>query len=573
MNRRLAALAVSLALAACGKGGGSGSGGGSGASSGGGSGGGIGGGSGGGSGGGGSSGYIIGGTITGLMGTLVLEDNLTDDLTIASNGAFHFNTNATDYNVTVKVQPSAQTCTVANGVGTATSDVTSIAISCTQSGYHIGGTVSGLMGTLVLGDNLGNNGGDQLTLTADGSFTFGMKALAYNVTVASPPQTQHCEVSNGSGTAAADITNIAVTCTTPYTLAPSDCTMLGSGATFNPAADFGGESVGFALYRLQTDGSSVYWYDYDANGGAVGGSINSVPVDGGPVGTVAGGLAAVNAFAIDSTSVYWAEHDFASGFGSIKSAPKSGGAVTVLVDGTDGGTPPGSNLMVFFPGGVTTDTNYVYWSDASGGGVVRRVAKDGGPVTDIRVNIGGWLELDSSVDPTTIYIDTSGGGAGTTAPATFYSMPIDGGVPTALATTTGAYNVLGFNVDGSTLYAADTSSPGSILSVGVDGGFNTIVSGLTDPQMVAVDGSSLYYVDNSGTVSPYALARLPKSGGSATYYAACQAPSTASATDFYAVIYVAVDSNNVYFAGVATRASNPPIAIMRMPLSPTYGLH
>ena len=78
--------------------------------------------------------------------------------------------------------------------------------------YSVGGTVSGVSGTLTLQDN----GGDNLSVSANGAFTFATalaSGAAYNVTVASAPAGQTCQVSNGSGTvAAANITNVAVTC-------------------------------------------------------------------------------------------------------------------------------------------------------------------------------------------------------------------------------------------------------------------------------------------------------------------------------------------------------------------------
>src|SRR5262245_20847331 len=76
--------------------------------------------------------------------------------------------------------------------------------------YEVGGTVSGLSGTVVLQDN----GGDNLTVSANGSFTFATalaSGAAYNVTVQTNPSGQSCSVSNGTGTiASANITNVAV---------------------------------------------------------------------------------------------------------------------------------------------------------------------------------------------------------------------------------------------------------------------------------------------------------------------------------------------------------------------------
>jgi hypothetical protein len=80
--------------------------------------------------------------------------------------------------------------------------------------YTVGGTVSGLAGTLVLQDN----GGDNLTVSASGSFTFATalaQGAAYDVTVATEPSGQTCSVTGGSGSMpAANVTSVAVACTT-----------------------------------------------------------------------------------------------------------------------------------------------------------------------------------------------------------------------------------------------------------------------------------------------------------------------------------------------------------------------
>jgi Putative esterase len=80
--------------------------------------------------------------------------------------------------------------------------------------YTVGGTVTGLTGTVVLEDN----GGDNLTVSASGSFTFATslaQGAAYDVTVGTEPAGQTCTITGGSGTMpAADITNIAVACST-----------------------------------------------------------------------------------------------------------------------------------------------------------------------------------------------------------------------------------------------------------------------------------------------------------------------------------------------------------------------
>ena len=77
--------------------------------------------------------YSIGGSIAGLAGTVVLQDNGTDNLSLTGNGAFAFATslqpNAT-YDVTVVTQPAGQVCSVSNGTGTASAPITNVTVVC-----------------------------------------------------------------------------------------------------------------------------------------------------------------------------------------------------------------------------------------------------------------------------------------------------------------------------------------------------------------------------------------------------------------------------------------------------------
>jgi len=160
--------------------------------------------------------YSIGGSVTGLTGSLTLQNNGADDLTITADGPYSFATSladGTDYDVTVLSQPVGQNCTVANGTGTLSGgDVTDVDITCVSVTYTVGGQLSGLSGSVTLQ----NNGGDDLVLTADGGFTFSTAlndGSNYDVTVSSQPASQECTVTNGSGTiSGADVTDVAVAC-------------------------------------------------------------------------------------------------------------------------------------------------------------------------------------------------------------------------------------------------------------------------------------------------------------------------------------------------------------------------
>ncbi|MBI3604397.1 MAG: hypothetical protein HY202_00010 [Nitrospirae bacterium] len=87
-------------------------------------------------GGGGSASYTVGGTVTGLTGSVVLQDNGGDNLTIAINGAFTFATpvaSGSVYSVTVLTQPAGQTCTVTSGSGNVSGNVTNVAVACVST--------------------------------------------------------------------------------------------------------------------------------------------------------------------------------------------------------------------------------------------------------------------------------------------------------------------------------------------------------------------------------------------------------------------------------------------------------
>ncbi|MEO8061909.1 MAG: hypothetical protein ABI821_04085 [Pseudomonadota bacterium] len=97
--------------------------------------------------------------------------------------------------------------------------------------FSIGGTVTGLSGTL----SLQNSNGNTVAVTANGAFTFATEMFngnTYNVTVGAPPNSQTCTVANGTGTVTLnDITNIAVTCAANPNLIHVAVTGLGAGKT------------------------------------------------------------------------------------------------------------------------------------------------------------------------------------------------------------------------------------------------------------------------------------------------------------------------------------------------------
>lgn len=103
--------------------------------------------------------YSLNATVTGLVGTLILQNNGTDNLSINVNGSASFASqlaSGSTYLITIKAQPSESTCIVSNGNGTISStNIINIALTCTlnQTSTGGGGDSSGS------GGNSGGSGG------------------------------------------------------------------------------------------------------------------------------------------------------------------------------------------------------------------------------------------------------------------------------------------------------------------------------------------------------------------------------------------------------------------------------
>lgn len=166
--------------------------------------------------------YLLSGTVSGLVGTLVLQNNGIDALSVTGNGVFTFTGTVpfnNTYGVVVLSPPVGQTCSLLNETGTMpAANVTDIQVTCSGASFSVGGTVTGLAGSVTLQ----NNGVDNLILGADGPFLFSTAlahGAAYDVTVLSQPTGQLCSVSGGDnadGTGNinnANVNSITVSCT------------------------------------------------------------------------------------------------------------------------------------------------------------------------------------------------------------------------------------------------------------------------------------------------------------------------------------------------------------------------
>lgn len=101
--------------------------------------------------------------------------------------------------------------------------------NATTAKYNIGGTVSGLTGSLVLTNQ---NTYDTVTVSGNGNFTFPKTASIYTIGAKLYTLGKICLISNSSGIASSAVTNITVTCTNKsYTLGEGALGLISTGQT------------------------------------------------------------------------------------------------------------------------------------------------------------------------------------------------------------------------------------------------------------------------------------------------------------------------------------------------------
>lgn len=135
--------------------------------------------------------YTIGGTVSGLASgsRVVLQNNGADDLTVSANGSFTFpgllDANVA-YAVTIKTPPAQQTCTITNGSGTTTRNVTNVTVNCsTVTNPPPQAGVEGLVGDWLQGQCSPANAGQsarsliRVTSTGANSLTYGQSLVIY----------------------------------------------------------------------------------------------------------------------------------------------------------------------------------------------------------------------------------------------------------------------------------------------------------------------------------------------------------------------------------------------------------
>jgi len=429
--------------------------------------------------------YTVGGTVSGLSGAgLVLSLNAgAQTLPVSANGAFTFPTglaSGASYAVTVGTQPAGQSCSVANGSGTiGSANVTNVAVTCTTSTYTVGGSVSGLAGSGLV---LSLNGGAQsLPVSANGAFTF-PTALAsgasYAVTVATQPSspTQSCSVANGSGTiGSANVTNVAVTCTTSaYTVGGSVSGLAGSGLVLS--LNGGAQSLPVSANGAFTFPTAL------ASGASYAVTVATQPSSPTQSCSVANGSGTIGSANVTNVAVTCTTSTYTVG-GSVSGLAGSG-----LVLSLNGGAqtlPVSANGAFAFPTALASGTSYAVTVGTQPAGQTCSVANGSG-------TIGSANVTNVAVTCTTNTYTVGGTVQGLVGGSVVLSL--NGGAQTLQVSANGAFafpTALAAGASYAVTVATQPSTPPQSCSVA--GGSGTI--GSADVTSVTVTCSDRIFVD------------------------------------------------------------------------------
>jgi hypothetical protein len=304
------------------------------------------------------------------------------------------------------------------------------------------------------------------------------------------------------------------------------------------------------IKSIRTDGTNAYWIDQAAA------NLDSVPLAGGSVATLASGLGAAVTLRVTPTSVLYSDGGPSSGcclqtgMGSLKSVPLGGGTVSTVIAGLDapaafdadanhlvwtelwrvGAAPAAGGATTTLASGIVNsltriavDQNNIYVLDGElikvlplAGGKVERLAAAraliANPVIGNPAPVSG--NLDIATDGTNVYWTSDGAGP------TVQSVPVTGGAPVTLAVeglVTGTQPCYWrIAVDAQNVYWTSnqtTSAVGcSVRKVPLRGGAATTVVDFPYLRDFTVDGGSVYFSELSGGT----LQKIGTDGGAAT---------------------------------------------------------
>ncbi len=430
--------------------------------------------------------YSVSGNIVNLTSDgLILELNGADDLQVtAASNSFVFSAGLTDgasYAVTVKQNPSTQSCQVGTGAqGTVSGqNVANIPIVCSALHFTVGGGISGLQGTgLILRDQ--NTGAQASPDPGAGSYTLGQgftSGTSYNVVAQNPTNpSQSCLVSNPSAAVAdANVTNVNVACTTnAYSLGGTVTGLQGNGLTISdtvsgqilPIQQTGTGPLNFAFQNNVNSGSG---YDVTVTAQPTGlnqtcsvqggnTSQGAAPVGSGPVTTIA-----INCV----TNLY--------GVSGIISGPAAASVanlrlfddlngVQAQITGTtftfpypNGGLPDGSRFHISIEQVETPYTNATIHCMPTASGVAGVLS--GGPDTGVTVSCNFVSPGLAGLSSTTLAYVPVDSVTGTTAGAQTITVPSSSTLISGPSVHNGGYSAIDNRpLTTSTVYVGDDST-------------------------------------------------------------------------------------------------------------------
>jgi FG-GAP repeat len=165
------------------------------------------------------SSFSVGGTLSGLGAgkAVVVAQAGGPSASLSANGPYSLALPAgTAYDLRIQTQPQDQACVVVNGTGTVAADVRNIAINCTDlaAAFKVSGTLTGLptgQSVVLVLDASGTL--QETQINANGRFEFSQPVAGrYSVTIKTTPPGLGCAVTSGTGTIAAEVTDVQVNC-------------------------------------------------------------------------------------------------------------------------------------------------------------------------------------------------------------------------------------------------------------------------------------------------------------------------------------------------------------------------
>jgi hypothetical protein len=236
----------------------------------------------------------------------------------------------------------------------------------------------------------------------------------------------------------------------------------------------------WAPRSVAVGGGHVYWANSFGPNGPNDGRLRRIPIGGGSAETVAFPVAQPFDVRVVDTQVVWGEQGIVSvAEGGIWHAPLDGSAAAVKAP-TD----------VAIVSAIDPHPSGTYWAAI--------LPNQSQVVQEVDIATGATITLASSLanaivtDGTNLYFSTAG---------TIHAVALIGG--STVDVVTGLHNAVDLEIDGTTLYFADTGQSGqqngAVKKCGLNGlNLQTIAGDLAGPSALTVAGGHVYWVDTVG---------------------------------------------------------------------------